>query len=465
MYKLKKKVLGDKTIQTKKVVPVIKKKKKQVFQAIRGMKDILPGDQPYWEQIRRVSEKLARDYGFLRLDTPILEQADLFIRNIGAGTDIVEKEMYVFTTRGKDRVALRPELTAGNCRSFIQNGMQILSKPVKIFSVGNVYRYDRPQEGRQREHFQINFDAFGEKDPVLDAQVIQVAGRMLQCLGIKSFQIQVNSIGCPVCRKEYLQLLSAYWNSKKSKLCYDCKKRMKNNPLRVFDCKEDKCFQATTSAPQTVDHLCDDCRKHFKFLLEYLDELELPYAINSRLVRGLDYYTKTVFEIWSGGEEMQGKMSLGGGGRYDELIKFMGGEDTPAVGFAMGAERLVLEMKKVQAKPYKSLQPKIFLAQLGNLAKKKSLRLLSELEKNGILVAESFGRGGLKSQLRMANKRKVKFTLILGQKEALDGSIIIKDMETGVQETVNAQKLVDIIKKRIKSENVVIYKNGLNNNK
>jgi histidyl-tRNA synthetase len=395
----------------------------------------------------------------LRLDTPLLEYTNLFTRSIGEGTDIVEKEMYSFITRGGDKVSLRPELTAGNCRAYIQHGMNVLSKPVKIFSTGPVYRYDRPQEGRYREHYQVNFDAFGEQDPILDAQIIQIAHRFVQLLGIKSVQIQVNSIGCPVCRKDYIELLINYLESKKNKLCQDCKHRMETNPLRVLDCKEDKCAQVAAAAPQSVDHLCEECRTHFRTLLEYLDELDLPYIINPHLVRGLDYYTKTVFEIWPGEEEGR-KGSLGGGGRYDGLIKMMGGENTPAIGFAVGIERIIIEMKRVQAKPYRQPKPKVFLAQLGNLAKRKSLKLFAELEKNGILVAESFGRGSLKSQLRVADRLGVEITLILGQKETLDGTVIVKNMQTGVQETVAVGKLVDVIKRKLKTDNVITYHNN-----
>lgn len=445
----------------KKAGKVEKKSKVEplVLQTLRGMKDILPQDQPYWEQVRRVSERLARDYGFLRLDTPILEYTNLFVRSIGEGTDIVEKEIYSFVTKGGDKVSLRPELTAGNCRAYIQHGMNVLPKPVKIFSTGPVYRYERPQEGRYREHHQVNFDALGEQDPILDAQTIQIAHRLVQNLGIKSVQIQVNSIGCQVCRKAYIDLLTSYLESKKTKLCQDCKRRMETNPLRALDCKEDKCSQVAATAPQSVDHLCEECRIHFKTLLEYLDELDLPYIINPQLVRGLDYYTKTVFEVWSGQEEGR-KNALFGGGRYDRLIKNMGGEDTPAIGFGAGIERLIMEMKRVQAKPYRPPKPKVFLAQLGNLAKKKSLKLFSELEKNGILVAESFGRGSLKSQLRVADKLGVELTLILGQKETLDGTVIVKNMLTGVQETVSTDKLVDNIKKKLKTDNVVVYHNN-----
>jgi len=427
-----------------------------MLQPPRGMRDLLPGDQPYWNQIRRVLSRISIEYGFQRIDTPAVEYANLFIRSIGKGTDIVDKEMYIFTTKGGDKVSLRPELTAGLGRAYIQHGMNVLPKPVKLFSTGPVYRYDRPQEGRYREHFQANFDAFGEQDPILDAQLIQLAHRVVTSLGIKNIQFQVNSIGCPKCRKEYQDLLVAYFESKKQKLCLNCKKRLEINPLRILDCKEDKCIQVSDLAPQSIDRLCTECRIHFKNLLEYLDELDLPYMINPRLVRGLSYYTKTVFEIWSGDEEGK-KHSLGGGGRYDHLIEQLGGEQTPAIGFGLGMDRLVQEMKRVHAKMYIEPKPRVFLAQLGDLAKKKSLNVFAELQKNGILTAESFGRGSLKSQLRVADRLGVEITLIIGQKEAIDETVIIKDMVSGTQETVNHERLIIAVKKILKNNVVVSH--------
>jgi histidyl-tRNA synthetase len=443
-----------KTASSKKPKEAVKVEEEIMLQPPRGMRDLLPGEQPYWNQMRRVTARMALEYGFQRIDTPAVEYSNLFIRSIGTGTDIVDKEMYMFTTKGGDRVALRPEMTAGIGRAYIQHGMNVLSKPVKLFSTGPVYRYDRPQEGRYREHFQANFDAFGEQDPILDAQLIQMAYRVVTGLGIKNVQFQVNSIGCPKCRKEYQELLVAYFESKKQKLCQNCKKRLETNPLRILDCKEDKCIQVASGAPQSIDRLCPECRVHFKNLLEYLDELDLPYVINPRLVRGLSYYTKTVFEIWSGDEEGK-KHSLGGGGRYDNLIEQLGGEHTPAIGFGLGMDRLVAEMKRVHAKSYIEQKPKVFLAQLGDLAKKKSLRIFADLQKNGILVAESFGRGSLKSQLRVADRLGVEITLIVGQKEALDETVIIKDMTSGTQETVINEKLVNGVKKILKN-NVII---------
>lgn len=432
-----------------------------MLQTLRGMRDILPADQQYWNHIRRNLNRVCQEYGFSRIDTPIVEYADLFIRSVGEGTDIVEKEMYTFNTKGGDKVALRPELTAGNCRAYIQHGMGVLPKPIKLFSIGHIYRYERPQEGRYREHQQANFDIFGEDNPIIDAELIHLAQRAVSSLGLKNVQFQVNSIGCAKCRKDYQNLLISYLESRKQKLCQDCKRRLETNPLRVLDCKEDKCAQVAANAPQTVDHLCSECHLHFKNLLEYLDELNLPYVINNRLVRGLDYYTRTVFEIWAEGEEGK-RHALGGGGRYDNLIKMMGGDSTPAIGFGLGLDRIAIEMKRLNTKLYKEPKPRVFLAQLGELAKKKSLNLFSDLQKNGILVSESFGRGSLKSQMRVANRLGVDVTLIIGQKEALDRTVIVKDMVSGTQETVTNEKLVPAVKKILKNNINVVHNNNQN---
>lgn len=421
-----------------------------LLQALRGMRDILPDEQPYWERVRRSLSGAAQEYGFQRIDTPTLEYLHLFVRSIKEGTDIIDKELYAFQTRGGDRVALRPEFTAGVARAYIQHGMSVLPKPIRLFSTGPVFRYDRPQEGRYRELWQGNFDVFGENDPILDAQVMQLAHRVVRELGLKEIEFQVNSIGTPESRKRYEKALVRFLESQKQKLCQICRDRLEKNPLRILDCKEDKCVQLTSTSPQAIDFLDDESRAHFKSLLEYLDELELPYAINPRLVRGLDYYTKTVFEIWSSDREGK-KYALGGGGRYDNLIQELGGEPTPAIGFGLGLDRIVLEMKRMQVKPYEMPRPKVFLAQLGDLAKKKSLRLFSELEKHGILIAESFGRGSLKAQLRVANRLGVEVTIILGQKEALDGTAIVKDMVSGTQETATQDRLTDAVKKILKS--------------
>lgn len=448
------KAAAKKSVAAKKTSAPSVSQEEMLLQALRGMRDILPDEQPYWERVRKALTHAAQEYGFQRIDTPLVEFTHLFTRSIGTETDIIEKEMYTFTTRGGDKVSLRPEFTAGIARAFIQHGMGVLPKPVKLFSVGPVYRYDRPQEGRYREFWQGNFDMFGESDPILDAQTIQLAYRVVQQLGLKNIEFQVNSIGVPESRREYEKALVRYLEAQKNKLCQNCRDRLTTNPMRVLDCKEDKCIQLTAHAPQSLDYLDEESRAHFKRLLEYLDELELPYTINTRLVRGLDYYTKTVFEIWSSDKEGK-KYSLGGGGRYDGLIQSLGGEATPAIGFGLGLDRIVLEMKRTQVKPYQEPKSRVFLAQLGDMAKKKSLKMFSELEKNGILISESFGRGSLKSQLRVANRLGVEVTIIIGQKEALDDTAIVKDMISGTQETVTHERLVDAVKKILKTNQVL----------
>lgn len=431
-----------------------------LLQALRGMRDILPDEQPYWERVRRILSHAQLEYGYRRIDLPMVEFAHLYLRTLGEGTDIIDKEMYVFNTRGGDRVALRPEMTAGLCRAYIEHGMSVLPKPIRLFSMGSLFRYDRPQEGRYREHTQANFDVFGEEDPILDAQVIQLAFRVVRDLGLKNIEFQVNSIGTPESRRDYEKVLVRYLESQKHRLCQNCKERLTTNPMRILDCKEEKCIQITTHAPQSLDYLDQESRDHFKRLLEYLDELELPYTINTRLVRGLDYYTRTVFEIRSTDKEGR-SYSLGGGGRYDRLVQVLGGEPTPAIGFGLGLDRIILEMKRTQVKPYIEPKPRVFLAQLGDMAKKKSLRLFADLEKNGILIAESFGRGTLKSQLRVANRMGVEVTIIIGQKEALDGTAIVKDMVSGTQETVIQDKLVDAAKKILRTNTALMGPNGI----
>jgi len=427
-----------------------KKKKNYKFQTIRGMRDILPEDQIYWGKIRKVVEKIAYDYNYGRIDTPVVESTNLFERATGEDTDIVEKEMYKFETTSGKKVSLRPEGTPGVVRAYIEHGLRTKASPIKLYYIGPMFRHDRPQKGRYREFFQFGFEAIGEQDPILDAQIIQTSLRIINAIGIGSnkLDVQLNSIGCKECRPNYNKLLISYLKNRKQSLCMNCKNRLDKNPLRVLDCKEEKCTQVIAQAPQSVDHLCPDCKKHFTFLLECLDELKIAYAINPHLVRGLDYYTKTVFEIWAKDDE-EGRTALGGGGRYDYLVEKLGGKKTPAVGFAAGMDRLVEEMKKRKIKGLKPPQPKVFLAQLGDLAKMKSLSVFQGLEKAGITVAESFGRGNLKAQLKKANQMGVELVLIMGQRESLDETVIVKDMIGGNQEVVTLKKAVKEVKKKL----------------
>ncbi len=423
---------------------------KKNFQAPRGMPDILPADQIYWDKAREVIKNLARAYGFERIDTPILEEANLFTKGAGSDTDIVEKEMYNLRTKGGDRLSLRPEFTPAIIRAYLENGLASLPHPVKLYSIGPIFRYERPQKGRYRQSYQANFEIIGEKEPVLDAQLIQLFFSISRELSLRNLTVQINSIGCPNCRPAYRKKLINFYRSRKDQLCSDCQRRLRQNPLRLLDCKENRCQQIAQEAPQIIDQLCGDCHNHFKSVLEFLDEVNIPYILNSYLVRGLDYYTKTVFEIWPEGEEGR-QISLAGGGRYDGLIKLLGGRDTPAVGFAIGLDRLVSLIKERGIKFNQRKRPLVFLIQLGDLAKKKSLRLFEELRRTGLEVASSFSRDTIKAQLKTADKLDARLTLILGQKEVLDETIIIKDMNSGIQETVPLAKLVKEVKKKIKN--------------
>ena len=425
------------------------KKSKSKFKIPRGMRDILPKEQIYWEKVRSVIGNVAGSYGFERIDTPILEERDLFIKSTGAYTDIIEKEMFNLTTKGRDKLSLRPEFTPGVMRAYLEGGLSSLPHPVKLYSIGPIFRYERPQKGRYRQSYQANFEVIGEQDPVLDAQLIQIFFSISKKLGLKKLITQINSIGCSKCRPNYRKKLVNFYRNRKKDFCSNCQRRFQYNPLRLLDCKNEICSQLAQEAPQIIDSLCDECNSHFKSVLEYLDELEIPYILNPCLVRGLDYYTKTVFEIWP--EEEDGRqVSLSGGGRYDGLIKLLGGQDTPAVGFAIGLDRIVNLIKEREIKITPRKKHLIFLVQLGELGKKKSLKLFEELRQAGLETASSFSKNTIKSQLRIANKLQARFALILGQKEALEDSIIIRDMETGSQKIVPLFKAVKEVKKKIK---------------
>jgi histidyl-tRNA synthetase len=320
---------------------------------------------------------------------------------------------------------------------------------VKLWYWGPFFRYEQPQAGRFRQFSQFGFEVIGENGAVIDAQIIHIFYNILKELRLKNLIVEVNSIGDSQCRPYYKKLLVNYFKSREQSLCSDCRRRLRENPLRILDCKEEKCLQVSSQAPQSIDHLCQECHNHFKEVLEFLDGLEVNYSLNPRLVRGLDYYTKTVFEIFA--EEVKTRQSaLAGGGRYDTLVKIMGGKDTSAVGGAAGLERIIALIKERKISIPEVPQPKVFLAQLGNLAKRKCLKLLEDFRKEKILIAESLGRDSLKAQLSRASKIGVTYVLILGQKEALEDEIILRDMVSGNQETFKLAKIVSEIKKRLK---------------
>lgn len=420
--------------------------KKTKFQKPTGMHDIIFGDQKYFQSIISTVEGVSDYYGFSKIDTPILEDEDLFLKGVGEATDISEKEMYTLKTKGGDRLALRPEGTASVVRSYIESGMANRPQPVKLYYIGPFFRHERPQAGRYRQFYQFGLEVLGDSNPVIDAQIINIVYSILTDLKLKNISIEVNSIGDKECRNAYKKTLVKYLKSKSSLLCSDCKRRTKENPLRFFDCKDPKCQAIKAEAPKIIDNLCEDCHSHFKQTLEYLDGLELPYQINPCLVRGLDYYTKTVFEFFVTTKEGK-SLALGGGGRYDYLVKLLGGKETPAVGAAFGIERIMQAMKDMNLIDGPKSKDKVFLAQIGILAKSKSLVLIESLRRAKIPVVESLGKDALKIQMTKASRIGSKFIIIIGQKEATENSAIIKNMETGRQETVALDKVVSKIKK------------------
>jgi histidyl-tRNA synthetase len=415
------------------------------------MHDILPDDQVYFQKVCKSVESIANFYTFKRIETPLLEDADIYYKGTGEDTEIVEKQMYTFRTKGGDHVALRPEWTPSIVRSYIEHGMQSLPQPVKLWYYGPCFRYERPQAGRYRQFHQFGFEVIGEAKPAIDCQIIQMSHDVLKEMRFKNLIIEVNSIGDSECRPYFKKNLMNYLRSKRSSLCPDCQRRLKQNPLRILDCKEEKCQRIKAGAPQIIDHLCESCHSHFKQVLEFLDESEIPYNLNPYLVRGLDYYTKTVFEIFENTPQGKEQGALMGGGRYDNLVKILGGRNTPACGAAGGVERIMSLLKNKETKPDTSKDAKVFLAQLGNLSKKKSLKILEEFRRAKITVAETLSKDSLKAQFRTANKLGVRYVLIFGQREALNDEIIVRDMDKGSQEVFKLDAVVAEVKKKLKN--------------
>ena len=421
-------------------------KKKLLIQTPTGIHDVLPDDYFFLQKIENLLEELAIFYGFKRIETPILEFAQLFFLGVGETTDIVQKEIFTLKTKGGDLLALRPEGTAPVVRAYFQHSMQNFLQPVKLWYFGPFFRYEKPQLGRYRQFWQFGFEILGEKSPALDAQIIQIFFDFFSSLKIKNIILKINSIGDRCCRPYYKKSLSNYLKSKINFLCPDCKRRAKENPLRVLDCKEEKCQEIVSSAPQILDYLCQECKNHLKSVLEYLEELEIPYSLEYRLARGLDYYTRTVFEMF-----IQEKESLGavvGGGRYDGLGKLLSKKELGGVGGAAGVERIVSILKE-KIKPEEK-KPNLFLAQIGEKARKKAFKIIKSFRDEKIIIRESIGKDSLKAQLRQAEKLGAKYTLILGEKEALEGTIILKDMTSGQQTKIKLERIIKELKKILK---------------
>ncbi len=409
------------------------------YTALPGFQDVLPEDQPYWEHIRDRARDLAARFGFERIDVPLLEVATLFQRGVGEGTDIVDKEMYAFADRDGALIALRPEFTAGVVRAYIEHGMHVRPQPVKLYTIGPIFRHERPQAGRYRQHTQFNVEILGEADPAADLEVMLLAWHLFDDLGFRDLSFQVNSTGDPKCKPAYIQVLVDYYRQHMDEIDEDCKRRLERAPLRVLDCKAEQCQPVIANAPKITDYLCPECAAHFAQLRQYLDDLDKPYTLNHRLVRGLDYYTRTVFEVWAQGIGAQAAVC--GGGRYDGLAEMLGGPPTPGVGFGLGIDRNVLTMK-VQGLSVPPLPvPRVMVLHLGEAARRQAVQVTDSLRSAGIDVWLAFGQRGLKSQLREAGKRNISYTVILAEDELKRGMAAVRDMAASSQTDVPLAEL------------------------
>ena len=425
------------------------KKEKIVFKSPKGMRDILPADSFYWEKVYGEIKKVADIYSYFKIGTPIIESSEIFERTLGTVSDVIEKQMFFVKSRGQESLVLRPEGTAPVMRAYIENGLDRMPQPSKLYYEGPMFRYEQPQAGRLRQFHQVGFEVIGgESDPVYDAQVILVINKLLGNLKIKNLITEVNSMGCKTCRQNYKKKLLVFYKDKKGELCEDCDKRLNVNPLRLLDCKV--CIALKEKAPIILDYLCKGCQNHFQQVLEFVEELKIPYKLNNYLVRGLDYYNKTVFEVFNEGDS--GKLAIASGGRYDALSEFLGVKSISAVGGAIGIERVIEMIRDDEEKELNRVSRKkqIFFVYIGDTSKKKSLPLIDILLNSGFRVLEALGKESLKSQFRLADKEKIEWALIFGQREAFEESIILRDMKTGVQETIALKDLVEKLRKRIK---------------
>jgi len=419
-----------------------------MYQAVRGTQDILPQDGPYWRHLENTIHALCGRYGYNRLEPPLFEETSLFVRGVGEATDIVEKEMYSFTDRGGRDLTLRPEFTAGVMRAYVEHGMHTLPQPVKVYSMGPAFRYEAPQAGRYRQFHQVNAEAIGVQDPAVDLEIMSLAWDLYETLGSKGLSFQLNSTGCPECKPVYIRHLVDYYEQHRSLICQDCERRLQRNPLRVLDCKVETCQPIIEGAPHILDHLCDDCAQHFETLRGYLDLLDRRYTINHRLVRGLDYYTKTVFEVWAE-EGLGAQNALCGGGRYDGLIEELGGPPTPGIGFATGLERIVLMMKAQGTQVPPLAGPRVLVAHRGSAAKSRAVQLVGELRAASIGTLLAFGQRSLKAQMKHADRSNVDFALILGEDEVLAGEVTVRDMAGGEQQRISLTGIQEWLRQRL----------------
>ena len=407
----------------------------------KGTQDILPEDISKWYYIEDTIRETLNKYGYKEIRTPLFEYTDLFVRGIGESTDIVTKEMFTFPDRKGRSLTLRPEGTAPVVRAYLENSMGRTSKVIKLFYLGPMFRCEKPQAGRFRQFNQFGIEIIGTKSPAADAEVIITVLDVYKKLGLRNLEILINSVGCKKCRAGYVQKLKKYLKNKKDFLCSECKERYDKNPLRVLDCKKDSCRRTIEKAPVITENLCQECESHFAQVKTYLDDQKIIFHENPRLVRGLDYYTKTAFEIISG--ELGAQNAIGGGGRYDDLVEELGGKSTPAVGFAAGIERMIITInqQKVEWPAEKGLD--VFVAKVDEKNKDTAFRLLQKMRNAGLSADMDYSEGSLKSQMRIANKIGAKFTIIVGEEELSKNMVILRNMQTKEQKEVKIDNLIN----------------------
>jgi len=402
--------------------------------APRGTKDILPNQAAAWLWLENKIRELCKLYGYEEIRTPTFEHTELFQRGIGEGTDVVDKEMYTFKDRGDRSITLRPENTASVVRAYLQNKLYANAGLTKLFYIGSMFRYDRPQAGRFREFHQFGVEALGEKNPAVDAEIILLAWDFLKSLGLNDLKLKINTVGCPACRPIYRRKLTEYFSENVDELCGDCKRRLEKNPLRILDCKIDGLKDFMEDAPKIETCLCDECREHFADVKKFLTAAGVDFVIDNRLVRGLDYYTKTAFEIQYA--PLGAQSAVAGGGRYDGLIKEIGGDDTPAVGFAAGLERILLALELQKILPEQNKKIAAFVVANGAAAEIYAFKLLTDLRRQNISAAMDFAKKSMKAQMKAAAKSGAKFALIIGEEEVASETVTIKNLETSAQEKI-----------------------------
>ena len=422
-----------------------------MIRLVRGFKDILPEETGLWQYVEGIVRDLFDDFGFAELRIPIVEQTELFARSIGADTDIVEKEMYTFADRSGSSLTLRPEATASVVRAYIEHKLYAKDPVWKLYSVGPMFRRERPQKGRYRQFYQINAEVFGLHDPRADAELILFLMTFMQRLELSDIELHINSLGCPECRPSFKKALKAFLAGRSERLCSDCLRRRDKNPLRIFDCKVPSCKETMQDAPSILEHLCKDCRNHFDTVQRALGGFHIPFQTNHSLVRGLDYYTRTTFEVLAGALGAQD--AVAGGGRYDGLVKSLGGPDQPGVGFAIGVDR-VMELLAGRAQEFEK-RPDLYIAALGSQAQDRAFEWMQHIRRQKVRTEMDFQDRSLKAQMRRANKLGASYVLIVGDRELEEGAAVLRNLETKKQEQVPVRDLVSIVVSNIRRSRII----------